>query len=67
MTADPTVRFSLVGKSIVITGASGSMGREAALGLGAAGANITLAGGNQAALEELAARPELAGAAIAPF
>ncbi|MCX6413813.1 MAG: SDR family oxidoreductase [Actinobacteria bacterium] len=67
MTADPTARFSLVGKSIVITGASGSMGREAALGLGAAGANITLAGGNQAALEELAARPELAGAAIAPF
>lgn len=67
MTADPTARFSLVGKSIVITGASGSMGREAALGLGAAGANITLAGGNQAALEELAARPELARAAIAPF
>lgn len=66
-TADPTARFSLVGSSIVITGASGAMGREAALGLGAAGANLTLAGGNVAALEELAARPELAGhVAIAP-
>ena len=66
MTTDPTARFSLAGKSIIITGASGSMGREAAKGLGAAGANITLAGGNRAALEELAALPELAGAAIAP-
>ena len=66
-TADPTARFRLAGKSLVITGASGSMGREAALGLGAAGANITLAGGNVAALEELAASPELAGhVAIAP-
>lgn len=67
---DPTLRFSIRGKSIVITGASGAMGREAALGLGAAGANITLAGSNKAALDELAAAPELAGhvavAAIRP-
>jgi NAD(P)-dependent dehydrogenase (short-subunit alcohol dehydrogenase family) len=59
--SDPTARFSLVGKSLIITGASGAMGKEAALGLGAAGANITLAGGNVAALEELAADPALAG------
>ena len=66
MSTDPTARFSLEGRSIVITGASGAMGREAALGLGAAGANITLAGSNRAALEELAAAPELSGhAAIA--
>ena len=64
---NPIERFSLQGKSIIITGASGSMGREAAMGLGAAGANITLAGGNRAALEELAALPELAGAAIAAY
>lgn len=64
---DPTSRFSLAGKSIVITGASGAMGREAALGLGAAGASITLAGGNVAALEDLAGRDELVGhVAIAP-
>lgn len=70
MTADPTARFSLQGSSIIITGASGAMGSEAAKGLGAAGANITIAGSNRAALEELAAQPELAGhvaiAAIRP-
>lgn len=58
---DPTARFSLAGKSIIITGASGSMGHAAAMGLGAAGANITIAGGNRAALEEMAAAPELSG------
>lgn len=67
---DPTSRFSLRGKSIIITGASGAMGSEAAKGLGAAGANITIAGSNRDALEELAALPELAGhvaiAAIRP-
>lgn len=65
--ADPTALFSLAGKSIVVTGASGSMGRAAALGLGAAGASITIAGSNVDALDELAASPELAGrVAIAP-
>jgi len=64
--SDPTGRFSLVGRSLIITGASGAMGKEAALGLGSAGAHVTLAGGNVAALEELAAHPALAGhAAIA--
>lgn len=61
---DPLARFRIAGKSIVITGASGAMGREAALGLGAAGANLTLAGGNRQALEELAASPQLAGHAV---
>ena len=61
MTSDPTARFSLHGKSIIITGASGSMGHAAALGLGAAGANITISGGNRAALDEMAQLPELAG------
>lgn len=59
--SDPMSRFSLRGSSIVITGASGAMGYQAALGLGAAGANVTLAGGNRAVLEELAASSELDG------
>ncbi len=58
---DPTKRFSIEGKSVIVTGASGAMGSEAAKALGAAGANVTLAGGNAAALEEIAALPELAG------
>lgn len=68
MTAlDPTSRFDLVGSSLVISGASGAMGRAAALGLGAAGANVTLAGSNLPVLEQLAAEPALAGhVSIAP-
>jgi len=58
---DPAKRFSVEGKSVIVTGASGAMGSEAAKALGAAGANVTLAGGNAAALEEIAALPELAG------
>jgi len=58
---DPAERFSIEGKSVIVTGASGAMGSEAAKALGAAGANVTLAGGNAAALEEIAALPELAG------
>jgi len=58
---DPAKRFSIEGKSVVVTGASGAMGSEAAKALGAAGANVTLAGGNAAALEEIAALPELEG------
>ena len=50
--SNPMDRFSVAGRSIVITGASGAMGREAALGLGAAGANLTLTGTNEAALAE---------------
>jgi NAD(P)-dependent dehydrogenase (short-subunit alcohol dehydrogenase family) len=58
---DPAQRFSIEGKSVIVTGASGAMGSEAAKALGAAGALVTLAGGNAAALEEIAALPELAG------
>ncbi len=58
---DPAKRFSIEGKSVIVTGASGAMGSEAAKALGAAGATVTLAGGNAAALEELAALPELTG------
>jgi NAD(P)-dependent dehydrogenase (short-subunit alcohol dehydrogenase family) len=70
MISDPTSMFTVAGRSIVITGASGSMGQAAALGLGAAGANVTIAGSNEEALRELADSPELVGhcsiAAIRP-
>lgn len=58
---DPAKRFSIEGKSVIVTGASGAMGSEAAKALGAAGANVTLAGTNVAVLEELCTLPELTG------
>lgn len=39
-------RFSVQDKSILITGATGSLGRVAARALADAGARLTLAGGN---------------------
>lgn len=41
-------RFSVQDKSILITGATGSLGRVAARALADAGARLTLAGGNSA-------------------
>ena len=58
---DPAKRFSIAGKSVIVTGASGAMGSEAARALGAAGANVTLAGSNIAVLEQLSSLPELDG------
>lgn len=46
-------RFSVRDKSILITGATGSLGRVAARALADAGARLTLAGGNAAGLDEL--------------
>lgn len=46
-------RFSVQGKSILITGATGALGRVAARALADAGARLTLAGGNSAGLAEL--------------
>jgi NAD(P)-dependent dehydrogenase (short-subunit alcohol dehydrogenase family) len=59
-TAAPLDRFSVAGKAVLITGATGALGSTAARTLAAAGARLTLAGGNQAALGDLAAG--LAGA-----
>lgn len=61
---DPAKRFDIAGKSVIVTGASGSMGSDAAKALGAAGALVTLAGSNREVLEELASLPELKGSAI---
>ena len=45
--------FDLSGKSALVTGATGSLGAAAARALSAAGAHVTIAGGNQAGLDEL--------------
>ena len=50
----PAERFSVQGKSILITGATGALGSVAARALADAGARLTLAGGNAAGLAELA-------------
>lgn len=42
----PPGRFSLAGKSILITGATGALGSAAARALAEAGALLTLAGGS---------------------
>lgn len=55
MSADGLERFRLAGKSILITGATGALGRTAAAALGAAAARLTLASGNAARLAEVAA------------
>src|SRR5262245_26887760 len=54
--------FSVEGRSVLVTGASGALGSTAARALAAAGARLTLAGANRAALEEIAA--EVGHAAI---
>ncbi|MCV7379949.1 oxidoreductase [Mycobacterium alsense] len=49
----PVRRFSVRDKSILITGATGALGSVAARALSEAGARLTLAGGNAAALRDL--------------
>jgi NAD(P)-dependent dehydrogenase (short-subunit alcohol dehydrogenase family) len=51
----PLSVFDVKGKSYVITGATGAIGRTCALVLAAQGGNVTAVGGNKAELEELAA------------
>jgi NAD(P)-dependent dehydrogenase (short-subunit alcohol dehydrogenase family) len=53
--AGPLARFSLAGKSVLITGATGALGSAAARALSQAGAALTLAGGNAQRLAEVAA------------
>jgi NAD(P)-dependent dehydrogenase (short-subunit alcohol dehydrogenase family) len=51
----PLSRFSLAGKSVLVTGATGALGSAAARALSQAGAALTLAGGSVRPLDELAA------------
>jgi NAD(P)-dependent dehydrogenase (short-subunit alcohol dehydrogenase family) len=57
-------RFSVAGKSVLITGATGALGSAAARALAEAGAALTLAGANAGQLGELAT--ELGGAVTVP-
>jgi NAD(P)-dependent dehydrogenase (short-subunit alcohol dehydrogenase family) len=52
---DGLEQFRIAGKSILITGATGALGRAAAAALGRAGALLTLASGNAQLLKEVAA------------
>jgi NAD(P)-dependent dehydrogenase (short-subunit alcohol dehydrogenase family) len=57
-------RFSVEGKSILITGATGSLGSVAARALAEAGARLTLAGGNATGLAELVEAAGIDDAAV---
>jgi NAD(P)-dependent dehydrogenase (short-subunit alcohol dehydrogenase family) len=61
---DPARLFDLSERSALVTGATGALGTAAARGLAAAGAKLTLAGGNADRLEELGAELRTAGAAV---
>jgi NAD(P)-dependent dehydrogenase (short-subunit alcohol dehydrogenase family) len=50
---DAGALFSVKGKSALVVGATGAFGRVACATLGAAGARLTIAAGNAAALQEL--------------
>ncbi len=53
--AGPLSRFSLAGKSVLITGATGALGSAAARALSQAGVALTLAGGSALPLADVAA------------
>jgi len=57
----PADVFDLSGRSAVITGATGAFGEQAAYALAAAGAHVTLAGGNAEKLSEVAGAVEAGG------
>jgi NAD(P)-dependent dehydrogenase (short-subunit alcohol dehydrogenase family) len=61
---DPAKLFDLGERSALVTGATGALGTAAARGLAAAGAKLTLAGGNADRLEQLSAELRSAGASV---
>ena len=61
---DPAALFDLGERSALVTGATGALGTAAARGLAAAGAKLTLAGGNAERLEELGEELRAAGASV---
>lgn len=62
---NPRDLFEISGRSAVVTGATGALGRAASLALARMGAKLTLAAGNAAALEEIAGEARAAGAEVA--
>jgi NAD(P)-dependent dehydrogenase (short-subunit alcohol dehydrogenase family) len=62
---EPLSLFQVAGRSMLITGATGALGRVAALSLAAAGARLTLAAGNAERLEAVGKQVgELGGTAV---
>ena len=61
---DPLSLFDVSGKVIVITGASGALGRAAAIALGALGARLLLASGSADGLAAVAAEVKEAGGEV---
>ena len=53
MTGAPLALFDVTGRSALVTGATGAFGRAASKALSAAGANVTIAGGNVEGLAAL--------------
>ena len=62
--ADPTRLFDLHGKVAIVTGATGALGRVAALTLGGAGASVVIAGANESKLERVAAEIQALGGRV---
>ena len=63
---EPTDLFSIAGRSVLITGATGALGAAAAHALAARGARLTLAGGNVEALTTLARDLDATAVAVRP-
>lgn len=61
---NPRGLFEIAGRSAVVTGATGALGRAASLALAAMGARLTLAAGNRPALDEVAAAARALGAEV---
>lgn len=61
---DPLSLFDVAGKVTVITGASGALGRAAAIALGALGARLLLVSGSEGGLAAVAAEVKEAGGEV---
>ena len=61
---DPLSLFDVSGRVVVITGASGALGRAAAIALGALGARLVLVSGSSAGLDSVASEVSSAGGEV---